>query len=1234
MTLRSEDLDTAHTIDSKSFSLTVKPFRQCLFLLDELLSHYECVEFIEPVPEDASIYHKEIKNPMDLSTIEQKLFNNKYTAYQHFRQDLELIWTNATTFHRDFDEIYKEALMLKQRLIALETFLFENKPVPSFISSTTHNIESTVSEQTLDEKIGYLHFPLYPSIFLHRKSNLYFIRTIPEGSDPSREYKGFNNVITMFNQLNFPFTRYLDNTIPTLPLPRFYIAKDRELLVKAIHDPEGVIAVFLDVKIEPIYGNIENVLSFKARVAIVEPIGEIHKFDKRSLPRTGKFENPPSVWMRFRVIRVEEVESVVSIEMNRAILRGFYEIIRISTNQEELKKVANPEFYTNFARDIIKVSLNGSKKTKQHSKALSLSVTAGVDAISSSVNKQEEETNSKTNVEHLGKNACCQENTNDQISATLCGLKNSDTTKSDDLPVMESLLETSNLQTGIIPPSPNPGLYSDGTHSQPYYSSFQPLQDTTQNVHTTFASNTSTKNTSQSKLNNNGNQKQNMYIAPEVHDPELIKKPLHPTSQNFASNKIHNILIHEVFPDQKTHYTNQVLKENTSQLTKAEQLLYANIQPPLNREHDKKVTNHPFFDPKTYYKSIKTQANKKPQTERKKNAIWPKPRPSMQQTMLDQGYLMLQSTRQKEMEKKTPEPIEKQTEPQTQAQTELQVQAQQSEKIQLKIQHLQIQQQIQDSKYRKIAVKPSICPREVELSVKSGVCRTKSKIAVKPRPYHGGDEVVAKQIVYHGEGRIGRNEDTAAEILTLTPSLVDKKPSDCLIQTSNILSNEPNPPGALVALEKQICTNEETTERLLKGTSEKNLFAKRLLSPTQKQTELYAERSKYLFCELLEFSKRIHVPVKQIESYCFDIKASPNAEGYFKQVYFLQDSKDKVVQTFRRMTTAQRVTEIASLLKLKNMPHIGQIVEVIEEQGEIIGLSMQRYQKTLKQYAHPHSHHRLTAYQKMNVVVQLLECMKAIHDHGLAHRDLSEVNFMVNETDDRLPDGSRKAEVYLIDFGKSNFVFPEDVNRWWIQLPPGETDCSDIVPTTEEELKEWCEQLPWMRAKPDHGYRLYRSIQTMPKSRVDAQELPWLIDPLAEDVYSIGTIIWKIFTETEPWYGILETDIRSLREIVGDDYNIEKALEREVPGAMSRQLLLHALKVVPQERKSADEILSWIKNPETQTRLIQEWQAYAPVDRQKRHAKRFSDETVNSMPVKRQKTGRMNRSKASTVSPS
>lgn len=377
-------------------------------------------------------------------------------------------------------------------------------------------------------------------------------------------------------------------------------------------------------------------------------------------------------------------------------------------------------------------------------------------------------------------------------------------------------------------------------------------------------------------------------------------------------------------------------------------------------------------------------------------------------------------------------------------------------------------------------------------------------------------------------------------------------------------------------------------------------------------------------------AKEKHVKISNIKDYIYNTSAFPNAEGYFKHVYYLRDDNEKVIQTFRRMTITQRTTEIASLLNLKGLDHVGQITEVLQEShGEVIGLSMKRYQKTLKQYAHAHSHHRLTAHQKMDLICQMLEAIRTIHSVGLAHRDLSEVNFMVDETEKTLEDGSLKANLYLIDFGKSVFINPKDVKRWWTEHPTIENNNTsseeasisdkatldgEVVPKTLDELEAWCERLPWIYSKPDHGYRLYRSIQTLPRSRFDNDVLLWLVNPMAEDMYSLGTIIWKIFAETEPWYGILDTDLRSLRETVSDDYLIEQALLREVSGKLSRDLLLQFLKVGPENRKSAADILKWIQEPKIKKKLIQEWQEHSPVGRQKRHAKasnRFEDEQAN-----------------------
>ncbi|KAF7731019.1 Histone acetyltransferase kat2b [Apophysomyces ossiformis] len=330
--------------------------------------------------------------------------------------------------------------------------------------------------------------------------------------------------------------------------------------------------------------------------------------------------------------------------------------------------------------------------------------------------------------------------------------------------------------------------------------------------------------------------------------------------------------------------------------------------------------------------------------------------------------------------------------------------------------------------------------------------------------------------------------------------------------------------------------------------------------------------------------------------------AAPNSEGFFKQVYFLDEV---VVQTFRQMTMYQRITEVACLMKLKNLPHMAQLREILyNENGDIAGLSMERYQTTLKQYAHVHSHHRLTAYQKYNIIYQMLVCMKTIHNAGLAHRDLSEVNMMVNKIDGQLEDGSSKICLYLIDFGKAVFCEAQDVREWFVDVPRASWEYDgDVVPETKEELEEWCKLLPWVKGKPDHGYRMYRSIQTLPKTRSDSQVLPWLIHPQAEDIYSIGVMIWKVFAETEPWRGILDTDLQGLRYVAEDDYRIQRALEREVHGELSRQLLLRCLKTRPQDRCTASEILDWLGQDEIRNGLIGEWKMYSSETRATRKAK-------------------------------
>lgn len=384
--------------------------------------------------------------------------------------------------------------------------------------------------------------------------------------------------------------------------------------------------------------------------------------------------------------------------------------------------------------------------------------------------------------------------------------------------------------------------------------------------------------------------------------------------------------------------------------------------------------------------------------------------------------------------------------------------------------------------------------------------------------------------------------------------------------------------------------------------------------------EYYLSKARDLWSKVFDMCQKKNVPVIKASKYKENTSTFPNAEGFFKHVYYVHNDPTVVVQTFKRMTITQRATEVVSLLELHSEPHMGQIVEVLQsDDGEVVGLSMQRYQKTLKQYTHMHSHHRLTAYQKMDLILQMLGCMKNIHGKGIAHRDLSEVNFMVDENSkEKLQDGTFKADLRLIDFGKAIFATPDLMNKWWVEKPKvkGEYE-GEVLPETDDELKEWCKNLPWIKAKPDHGYRLYRSIQTLPRSRTDEDVLPYLVHPIAEDLYSIGTIIWKVFAETEPWHGILDTDLRGLRETVKTDHQIDTALRREVSGELSRQLLQFFLRASPTDRKSAAEVLDWMQQPDIHEGLIKEWTEFSPLTRTRRHKTKYAFEEEQSRQQRR-----------------
>ncbi|CAO3565508.1 unnamed protein product [Mortierella alpina] len=303
------------------------------------------------------------------------------------------------------------------------------------------------------------------------------------------------------------------------------------------------------------------------------------------------------------------------------------------------------------------------------------------------------------------------------------------------------------------------------------------------------------------------------------------------------------------------------------------------------------------------------------------------------------------------------------------------------------------------------------------------------------------------------------------------------------------------------------------------------------------------------------------------------------AHGLFKRIFHVRGQGGLVIQNFKEMDAesfGQRVREVACLLRLRGLEGVGQIQSVIEnDEDHLVGLSMTKYAYTLKQYATNARRHP-TPCQKLCLVRDMVSAMCDIHKAGLAHRDLSEVNIMVDEdTKERLADQSPRPRVKVIDFGKSVFVDRQEVERWSME---------DKV--SEEELA----LLPLVVLPPDHGYKLYRSILTLPKNKQDHTPLPPL-DPRAEDVYSLGVLIWRTFSGKSPWDGTIEDDLKTIRYLVSNDAQIKFQLEREVVGPVSRQLLLHCLTAQAETRWTTQQLKDWLDQPEVADELLKEFEA-------------------------------------------
>lgn len=138
----------------------------------------------------------------------------------------------------------------------------------------------------------------------------------------------------------------------SVPLPRFYIAKNRTLLNGAGVDPDGALAILYNVQIKPF---IKGLFRLQATVVISEPMGETHGFDESSMDKSNEYEFCPKGWVKLRVIKVvENVNAVIDADMDRSYFKKVYSTYKLSTRiPADPKKVGDKEIAKTFVQAIL-----------------------------------------------------------------------------------------------------------------------------------------------------------------------------------------------------------------------------------------------------------------------------------------------------------------------------------------------------------------------------------------------------------------------------------------------------------------------------------------------------------------------------------------------------------------------------------------------------------------------------------------------------------------------------------------------------------------------------------------------------------------------------------------------------------------------------------------------------------------------------------------------------------------
>ena len=126
-------------------------FAQLQHLLNELQNHQSAWPFLQPVnPDEVQDYYNVILEPMDLSTMEQRLEADHYATPEDFIRDASLIFKNCKKYNNETTTYYKNA-------VKLEKFLNSKlREIPEWSVSSTLFLQ----EEGISHPIANLYFAL------------------------------------------------------------------------------------------------------------------------------------------------------------------------------------------------------------------------------------------------------------------------------------------------------------------------------------------------------------------------------------------------------------------------------------------------------------------------------------------------------------------------------------------------------------------------------------------------------------------------------------------------------------------------------------------------------------------------------------------------------------------------------------------------------------------------------------------------------------------------------------------------------------------------------------------------------------------------------------------------------------------------------------------------------------------------------------------------------------------